>query len=73
MVKSGFLKNGILRMLRLFGLLEADREPKSAVRFLSSRRYRKTSLFGRFFAFDVRLEPTEEDRHSAERGYERPV
>ena len=53
----------ILRMLALFGLLDADREPKSADRFLSSRRYRKTPLFDRFFAFDVTLEPIEGARH----------
>ena len=53
----------ILRMLALFGLLDAEREPRSADRFLSSRRYRKTALFDRFFSFDVTLEPVEGPRH----------
>ena len=53
----------ILRMLALFGLLDADHEPRTADRFLCSRRYRKTPLFDRFFAFDVTLEAIEGARH----------
>lgn len=53
----------ILRMLALFGLLDAEREPQSPERFLARRRYRKTPLFDRFLSFDVTLEPIEGARH----------
>jgi hypothetical protein len=53
----------ILRMLALFGLLDAERESNPANRFLPARRYRKTALFDRFFSFDVALEPIEGTRH----------
>ena len=53
----------ILRMLALFGLLDADREPQSAGRFLCSRRYRKRPMFDRFVSFEVTLEPIEGPRH----------
>ena len=49
-------------MLALFGLLDAERDPKPADRILSTRRYRKTPLFDRFFSFDVALEPIEGPR-----------
>lgn len=53
----------ILRMLALFGLLDAEIEPGSPERFLAKRRYRKTPLFDRFFSFDVTLEPIDGARH----------
>jgi hypothetical protein len=53
----------ILRMLALFGLLEAERAPQSPERFLARRRYRKSPLFDRFFSFDVTLEPFGGARH----------
>jgi hypothetical protein len=53
----------ILRMLALFGLLDAEQQPDPANRFLPARRYRKTALFDRFFSFDVALEPIEGTRH----------
>lgn len=52
----------ILRMLALFGLLDTDRDTTIGTRF-DGRRYRKTALFDRFFAFDVTLEPIEGPRH----------
>ena len=53
----------ILRMLALFGLLDAEQESNPANRFLPSRRYRKTAVFDRFFSFDVVLEPIEGTQH----------
>jgi hypothetical protein len=53
----------ILRMLALFGLLDAEPALQSAGRFLARRRYRKTPLFDRFLSFDVTLEPIEGLRH----------
>lgn len=53
----------ILRILALFGLLEAERALQSPERFLARRRYRKTPFFDRFFSFDVTLEPIEGARH----------
>ncbi len=52
----------ILRMLALFGLLDTDRATTIGSRF-DGRRYRKTALFDRFFAFDVTLEPNNGPRH----------
>lgn len=53
----------ILRMLALFGLLDAEPTPQSPERFLARRRYRKTPFFDRFLSFDVTLEPIEGARH----------
>lgn len=53
----------ILRMLALFGLLDAEPAPQSPVRFPARRRYRKTPFFDRFLSFDVTLEPIECARH----------
>jgi hypothetical protein len=53
----------ILRMLALFGLLDAELEACSPERFLSRRRYRKSPLFDRFLSFHVTLEPIEGARH----------
>lgn len=53
----------ILRMLALFGLLDADSAPQSPERFPARRRYRKTPFFDRFLSFDVTLEPIEGARH----------
>lgn len=53
----------ILRMLALFGLLDAAPAPPSPGRFLAKHRYRKTPLFDRLLSFDVTLEPIEGARH----------
>ena len=54
----------ILRMMALFGLVEARQDASSKNMFLHGRRYRKTPLYDRFFAFDVVLEPSGVDvRH----------
>ncbi len=53
----------ILRMLALFGLLDAEPEPMPVNRLLPARRYRKTDLFDRFVSFDVTLEPIDGTRH----------
>ena len=49
----------ILRLLALFGLLEARKDPNPADQFLAARHYRKTPLYDRFFSFNVMLEPIE--------------
>jgi hypothetical protein len=53
----------ILRMLSLFGLLDAEPAPQSPDRILARRRYRKTPFFDRFLSFDVTMEPIEGARH----------
>ena len=49
----------ILRILALFGLLEARTDTALPNRLLPALTYRKSSLYDRFFAFDVTLEPIE--------------
>lgn len=49
----------ILRILALFGLLDARKDANLLSRFVSARHYRKTQLYDRFLSFDVILEPTE--------------
>jgi hypothetical protein len=49
----------ILRILSIFGLLDARKDGNSSNRFVSARHYRKTQLYDRFFSFDVTLEPTD--------------
>lgn len=46
----------ILRMLALFGLVEARKDPISTNQLPPVRRYRKTALYDRFLSFDVVLE-----------------
>ena len=46
----------ILRILAIFGLLDARKEGKSPNRLASARHYRKTNLYDRFFSFDVILD-----------------
>lgn len=46
----------ILRMLTLFGFVEARTDPSSDNRLLSVRWYRKTALYDRLLSFDVTLE-----------------
>ncbi len=53
----------ILRMLALFGLLDAEPSPQSPERFLARRRYRKMPHFDRFLSFDVTLEPIDGAPH----------
>jgi len=47
----------ILRILAIFGLLEAKKDGNSPNRFVSVRHYRKSQLYDRFFSFNVTLEP----------------
>ena len=49
----------ILRLLAIFGLLDARKNAASTDRFVFARHYRKTQLYDRFFSFVVTLEPIE--------------
>ena len=49
----------ILRILALFGLLEARTDTAPPNRLLPTRHYRKAPLSDRFMSFDVTLEPIE--------------
>jgi hypothetical protein len=49
----------ILRILAIFGLLDARKDGNSPNRLVSNRYYRKTQLYDSFFSFDITLEPTE--------------
>ena len=49
----------ILRILALFGLLEARTDTAPPNRLLPTRHYRKAPLYDRLFSFDVTLEPIE--------------
>lgn len=49
----------ILRILAIFGLLDARNYGNSPNHLVSARHYRKTPLYDRFFSFVVTLEPIE--------------
>ena len=49
----------ILRILAIFGLLDARHDRNSPNHTVSARHYRKTPLYDRFFSFVVTLEPIE--------------
>ena len=53
----------ILRPLLWFGLLEHRSEKLPSSRFGEQHFYRKTELFDRLLAFDVRVDLSEEVRH----------